>query len=50
MIRQGVDALADHGGGPDAPGSRPCAQLQAAAALAAVGTEAIVFRIWDAIW
>lgn len=31
-------------------GAGRCRTTYAAAALAAVGTEAIVFRIWEAIW
>jgi|GEM_PF-6936024 len=39
-----VEARTPPASGPPVP------MLQAAAALAEVGTEAMVFRIWDAIW
>jgi hypothetical protein len=55
MIRQSGKTLADRSYGPDAPIRAVCVLplgggLYQAAALASVGTEAIVFRIWDAIW
>jgi hypothetical protein len=52
MIRQNaLSALADQVAAPMPPGQgRKLDVFQAAAAFALAGTDAIVFRIWEAIW
>jgi hypothetical protein len=50
MTRQSGKALAGHVAAPRAPRASNFSGSLYAAALAPVGTEAIVFRICEAIW